>query len=372
MVIFIGSGRDFHAIDWYRTVKKVCPGMKTLFATDLIESEGHAKIITDKDDIINLYNIDSLMLKNQSLLGDLWRNIIKLLVFPFQIGKLRRLAKRHPEAIFHAHTMYYMFISWIAGIKFIGTPQGPDVLVRPFTSKIYKYFAVKSLQAADSIIIDSINLQNVILKLAGKQSTVIQNGIDVIKIAEQENLVTGKRDKIVSIRALYENYRIVEIFDSRNHMVNPPPLYYFYPFWEDKYKARILSKSRTGDKDLGRFVKKNEMYEFLSTTMLAISIPESDSSPRSVYEAIFCGCCVAVTYNPWIDSLPNCMRSRVFIADINDDSWLEKAINHAEIVIKEPFVPSEEALGIFDQEKSMRKVAEFFYLKNELTTHNGL
>jgi hypothetical protein len=359
-VIFLGNGRDFHAIDWYRTVTRVCPEKEVFFATDLIDSEGHAKIVIDEDKIINLYIIDRLLLKNQSIFGNIWRNIVKILVYPFQIVKLKSLAKENPEAVFHAHTMYYMFLSWVAGIRFIGTPQGPDVLVRPFTSKLYKFFAIKSLKAADSIIVDSANLRNVISSLANRDSNIIQNGIDVHAISNTVNPLV-KRDKIASIRALYENYRIEEIFDARNNLDHKPDLYFFYPFWEDNYKNRIISKCQPGDKDLGRFVIKSEMYKFLSSTFLAISIPASDSSPRSVYESIFCGCCVAVTYNPWIEDLPVCMKERIFVADLNDILWLEKAITYAKSISTKPYIPSNAALDMFDQEVSMKKVADLFY-----------
>src|SRR3990172_4379208 len=128
-IIMIGSARDFHAMDWYRGVKKVCNNRSTIFATDLIDSESFIKIVCEDDNIIDLYNIDWLLFKRQSNTGNIWRNIVKLLVSPLQILKLKSIYKSYPNAIFHAHTMYYMFLCWLAKIKFIGTPQGSEVLV---------------------------------------------------------------------------------------------------------------------------------------------------------------------------------------------------------------------------------------------------
>lgn len=117
----------------------------------------------------------------------------------------------------------------------------------------------------------------------------------------------------------------------------------------------------THDDDLGR-LDKNDMYRLLSESFLVISIPESDSSPRSVYESIFSGCCVAVTYNQWIESLPQCMKNRLFIVDLDDPLWLEKAFEFAKKCVLVPYVPSEEALEMFDQRKSIGKVIEKLYL----------
>ena len=66
------------------------------------------------------------------------------------------------------------------------------------------------------------------------------------------------------------------------------------------------------------------LYQFLSEAVAVFSIPVSDSSPRSVYEAIFCGTCVITTYKQWIELLPRCMRSRVLIVDIEKKDWFKK------------------------------------------------
>lgn len=358
-IIIIGNARCYHSIDWYRTIKKTCSPRKTLFATDLIDSESHLKIVCEDDQVIDLYNIDWLLFKKQTMMGNVWRNLIKCLVSPLQILKIKSLHKKYPNAVFHAHTMYYMFLCWLAGINFIGTPQGSEVLVRPDRSFIYKFFACKSLKAADHVIVDSVNLQNRIRNLCGKDAVVIQNGIDASAIltkADKKN----ERNKVTSFRGMYPIYQIDAILDGRTNSRLKPPLTFIYPFWEEDYKEKILSRLGPGDRVLGR-LPKDEMYELLFTTLLAISIPESDSSPRSVYEAIFCGCCVAVTYNPWIESLPSCMRSRLFIVDLQDKAWFDKAIEFAHSIIQNPFTPSQAALDLFDQERTMKRVAEMFY-----------
>jgi hypothetical protein len=346
-------------MDWYRTIKKVCSHRKIIFATDLIESEGHLKMVREDDNLISLYNIDWLLFKKQTSMGNLWRNIVKFLVSPVQILKIKSIEKKYPSAIFHAHTMYYMFLCWLARIKFIGTPQGSEVLVRPDRSSIYKYFACKSLKAANYVIVDSINLQNKIRGLCGKDAVVIQNGIDVSSILAKVNNKI-ERSGVVSIRAMYPLYRIDEILATRANSKLKPSLTFIYPFWENKYKQMIISKLDPSDLNLGR-LSKDKMYELFSSAVLAISIPKSDSSPRSVYEAVFCGCCVAVTYSPWIESLPLCMKSRLLIVDLKDEGWLDKAIEHAYSITKEPYKPSQMALNLFDQEKTIKTVVDLLY-----------
>lgn len=360
VIIFLGNARDFHAIDWYRMIKKICLNRQVLFATDLIESEGHTKLVDEDDHIHHLVNIDKLLLNRQTSFGNIWRNVIKLLFFPLQVLKIKILAKQYPDAIFHAHTMYYLFIGWLANINYIGSPQGDEILIRPFQSKLYHFFSIKALLAADHIIVDSMNLKNGIKQLCGKDADVIQYGIDVASI---QQIVSNKveRELIVSIRALYPLYRIEEILDGRNQSKLKSPMVMFYPFWEQHYKEIILAKLKPTDTHLGRLPSKNDIYEVLSKSKMAISIPMSDSSPRSVYESIFCGCCVVVTYNPWIESVAPCMRERIFVVDLHDQDWFDKALDYSNEMVKKPYVPSKQALELFDQECSMRVVAKKYY-----------
>lgn len=360
-IIFVADGRDFHARDWYLTVKEVSSPRKVIYVTDLIESEGCVRLVDEDDIIINLFNIDRLLVKKKSKLGNVWRNFIKVFIFPVQVPRLKKVIKDYPKAVVHAHTMYYMFLCWVAKIEYIGTPQGSEILVRPYRSAIYKFFAKKVLLAARQIVVDSVNLQNSMLRLCGKTSTVIQNGINSEEIKRNVTNFKEPRTKIASIRGLYQNYRIEEIFKARDRCSFFIPILFFYPFAEAGYKKNLLKRITEKDIDLGRIEKKSKMYQILGTTLLAISIPESDSSPRTVYESIFCGCCVAVTNNLWIESVPECMKARILVVDIEDELWLEKAIEQAQIITKEPFVPTEKALNSFDQKRSMKTVVDLFY-----------
>lgn len=220
-IIFVGNARCYHTMDWYRNARILCAPQRVLFATDLIESEGHVKLLNDDDCILPLYNVDWLLLSKQSSFGNFWRNLMKLLAFPFQVLKLRALSQRYPNAVFHAHTMYYMFICWAAKLNFIGTPQGSEILVRPDRSRLYKHFATKSLLAADHITVDSLKMQEKIKKLCGAKAIIVQNGIDIETIETITNN-NNVRNKIVSIRAITPLYRINEIFDARSHSQKNP------------------------------------------------------------------------------------------------------------------------------------------------------
>ncbi len=360
-IIFLADGRDFHAIDWYRTIVKICPNKIVCLATDVIHAEGREVLLKKEDIIIDLFNIDGCLFKKQSELGNYWRNFVKMLFIPIQVYKLKKIANKHLGAIFHAHTMYYLFIAWLSGIEYIGSPQGDEILIRPYSSKLYHFFAKRALVNAKFLIVDSENLKKGINKIANKDADVIQYGIDVKSINREVELSTS-REGIVSIRAWYPLYRISHIIDERNKFLSTSKLTFFFPFFEDGYVNYLNTLVKPFDLVLGRLANKNDVYKVLSRSELIISIPESDSSPRSVYESIFCGCVVAVTYNPWIESLPACMKERIIVVDLDRQGWMEDALNSAKVILKKAYKPSLAAVEMFDQDSSMMKVAKKYYL----------
>lgn len=340
-------------------IKKACNKKAVVFVTDLISSEGYEKLTNDDDDVVDLFNIDRLLLSNQSKYGNIWRNIIKLVFVPLQALRLRKIANNNPGAVFHAHTIYYMFLCWMARIDYLGRPQASEILLRTRKSRLYRFFAIRILLGANHIIVDSASMQNRILQLCGKESTIIQNWIDGNTIRNVASKPSN-RENVASIRGFTPLYRISEIFDARERSRQKPRLHLIYPFGEDEYRAKISERLESGDSDLGR-LSRTDMYKMLTSAKLAISIPMSDSSPRTVYEAIFCGSCVAVTDNPWIDTLPDCMRARLFVVNLDDDHWLEKALEFADSMKNVPYTPSRTALSQFDEGNAIQCLVDIFY-----------
>jgi len=358
-VIFVCDSKCFHSMDWYHQVQEICPEKNVMFATDVIETDSTISLIKPNDKIVVLYDIYYLLRKKQSTISDIWRNLVKLGTTPLQIKALRKLAKEYSDVIFHAHSMYYIFLCWLARVKFIATPMGSDVLVRPDESGIYRYMTKKSLQAAYYITVDSVKMQHKIAELSGRNSEVIQNGIDVRSISSFVSDKINRKD-IVSIRGFYPNYRIEKLMDAREKSCPTVNITFIYPFFEEGYKNEMKERMTPEDKDLGR-LPKMELYKLLACTLLVVSIPESDSSPRSVYEAVFSGCCVAVSYSLWIDSLPACMRARLIVVELEYENWLDTAITKAKQITATPYTPSTEALIEYDQYESMKKVCRDIY-----------
>lgn len=362
-LIFLCGARDFHAMDWYKSAKLLLKNVDIIILTDLIEAEGYKKLITPQDKVVNLFILDKILFRKQSKIAHIWRNILKIIFFPFQVILIKKFSKKNPNAIYYAHSMYYLFLGWAAKIPYIGTPQGSDILIKPYKSYLYKYFAIKSLKSAKAVTVDSLKMQSKIKELSGVNAYIIQNGINletILPIVEKGQNID--RNKILSIRGLSPLYRIKEILIARNSSLinHDSPITLIYPFYENQYLKELKPFLKKQDLDLNR-VEREDMYELLLSSKLVISIPVSDSSPRSVYESIFCGSAVAITYHPYYDSLPECMKSRIILIDLKENNWFDKTVLQAEKIISTPFLPSIEALNLFDQKKSFELIKQIFF-----------
>ena len=364
-LVFLCGARDFHAMDWYRSALTLLPNRDVCILTDLIAGEQFKKLINDDDKVYKLLILDKFLLPKQSQLGNIWRNLIKLTVFPVQVLLIRKFSKSNPNSVYHAHSMYYLWLAWAANVPFVGTPQGSDILIKPYRSRLYKYFSKKSIIAAKAVTVDSLAMKEGIKSISGIDAYIIQNGIDmesILKNMEEINSQKHRRDKLLSIRGFTDLYRIKTLLENRNNSKQNSltPITFIYPFHDDTYKNEVYSLIKNYDTDLGR-VDRAKMYELLIQSKLVLSIPYSDSSPRSVYEAIFCGCAVAITYNPYYEDLPECMKSRIIIVDLEDKEWFDKAVLKSNKIIKTEYEPSEEAIKLYNQKLSFKLIEKLLF-----------
>jgi hypothetical protein len=363
LLVFLCGARDFHAMDWFRSAQQTLPPDQLCILTDLICGEGYADLRRDGDRIFRLFILDPLLLRHQSSFGNVWRNLLKLLIFPLQVYRVRRFARRHPGARYVCHCMYYLFLAWAAGLHYVGTPQGSEVLIRPFRSRLYRFFAVKSLRAAAHVTVDSRPMQQKILEFSGVHAHVIQNGIDVRSIEQHRSAQpAAARKYILSIRGFTPLYRIADIVAARNRSSRHAavPIALRYPFYEATYRSQTLAAIKPGDQDVGR-VEAEDIHRLFGEARLVVSIPVSDSSPKSVYEAVFHGCAVAITHHPYYDDLPSCMRSRIVLVDLQQPDWLDRALEKADDIARTRYEPSPEALSTFDKVESFKKVAKLIF-----------
>lgn len=359
VIIFVGNARDYHTIDWCRAVRPCLHPTSWVFITDCIESEGHRRLVSKNDCIKKLFIIDRFLLAEQSVRANIWRNIFKLLLSPLQAILLRIYIGKSSGKVIHAHTFYYGLICRLANYPYLFTPQGGELTERPTKSFFYRHLMIWVLRGARFTFVDSDRMRKISKDLGCDRVEIFQYGIDTAACHQFNSL--RDRFRIISNRGVEENYRIEDILQARDSEYPSAPLTFFYPLWEKQALQNFKERLKPYDEDFGR-ISKESCYLKYSEARLVISIPKSDSSPRSVYEAIFCGAPVACAASGWVEDLPQSMRQRVYIIDPEYDGWLMRALEWADSIVSVPFVPCEHALSNYDQYAVANKIFHRFYL----------
>lgn len=357
--MFICGAKDFHAMDKYFRLVNVLGNEKILLVTDTLSGEGQISLLNKNSNYTKLLIIDKFTLKNLSRLGNIIRNFFKLLFIPFQALLLKKKWLKYEPHIVHAAPIYYMLLAYFAGIPYVGTPQAGEILERSKRNIIYRFFAKLAIKNADKIIVDSYLLSKEINNNFGVNSAIIRNGFDS-NYALSFQKFNYKKNRLLSIRGIQSNYQLIDLVRANKINQTVLPIDFVYPFKDLNYFTYLKKNSGQYDNFLGKLDKK-ELYNLMSKALLTISIPDSDSSPRSVYESIFCGSIVAVTNLPFLKELPSCMLSRIFIVDINNKFWLQEAINYAELNYHNNYIPSQSALEFCDQMFLTKKIISDIY-----------
>lgn len=193
-----------------------------------------------------------------------------------------------------------------------------------------KTYAKASIITGDSKLIQS---QGYKVGATSKNNFIIQNGVDTdifypreVKVKEEYKIME-KQVLLFSPRAITPNYNIDIIIESlykvKKSGFNIKCMFSFA--FGGEYYNSLVKRVKKLELDnqviwLGR-LSYNEMSKIYNAADIILSIPTSDSSPKSVYEAMFCKKPVIVSDIDWTyEILSNADIFRVKLRDVNETS----------------------------------------------------
>ena len=232
--------------------------------------------------------------------------------------------------LIHCHGLFALFIAHLAGLsnsRIIFTPQGSDLLILPNKYEFVRNFLKSKLHKLRFITADSDLLLKKALficpKLKNKQLKLIQNGISLENIQElivKKNTKHKREIDICWIRGLSSVYQfdyflnLLEIISKKtNSELN---IAIISAYGDSSIPKRIFEISNLNINLMPR-LNNNDFLNCLLNTKIVISIPLSDSSPRSVYESIALGCKLFVSDLSCFDWLPKELKSEFIISKKN-------------------------------------------------------
>ena len=251
----------------------------------------------------------------------------KLISSKYFANKISKLINKHNIDVVHAHNLYYGYLASFLheDIPVIFTPMGSDVIIHAQNKMLYKWMAKKAFLRANVVTGDSKLVQSKGYKVGASRHNnfIIQNGVDTnifyprdMNIREKYGVLDGEV-LLFSPRAITPNYNIDVIIESlalmRNMGLNVKCMFSF-AFGGEYYNhlERLVENLDLEDRViwLGR-LSYIEMADHYNGADIIISVPTSDSSPKSVYEAMFCRKPVVISDIEWSRELlssSDCIR----------------------------------------------------------------
>jgi glycosyltransferase involved in cell wall biosynthesis len=267
---------------------------------------------------------------------------IKPLKIVLNIIRLRRLIKQHQIDVLHimwlGNCVYAPFLNPGA---IVFENMGSDVLVKPHHSLIWRMFIRIVYKFSDAVIQDSKVAQDAGIKYGApkENNQILEVGIDFsvfntnVKsgIARNRLSLKGDQEFIFSPRSFTQLYNIDIIIKSIRKVIEvfPKATFVFCRFHddlEDSYKQLIFDEGVQDSIAFAGFLdNETELPYFFKDADLVISVPSSDSSPRTVYEAMACGTPVIVSELPWHqDKFVH--KTDILTVPVKDSESLAKAI----------------------------------------------
>jgi glycosyltransferase involved in cell wall biosynthesis len=313
-ILFIGSSADWHVDLWTR------------YFTD----NHSVYLFSDKEEYLSNQPYKNVtIVEHESLIGRIlnwlkikshkFHQLNKLLSVKFYAKKVDDCIDEYSIDIVHAHSLYYGYLaSFIkSNTPIVFTPMGSDVILHAQNSKIYRNMALKAFSKATIVTGDSLLLQKQGYKVGARADNnyVLQNGVDTNIFFPKKNLLAEgygvRQDEVLifSPRGITPIYNIDIIVDTlyqlikNNYKVKCMFSYAFGDKYSDKIKAKISAYGIDDSFIWLGFLNYTEMADHYNAADIVVSIPSSDSSPKSVYEAMFCKKPIIVTDLEWSNEL---------------------------------------------------------------------
>lgn len=313
---------------------------------------------------INLFSISS----------NFFRHLNKFLSTKIYVKLANKIIQNEKIDIVHAHSLYYGYIASKIDnkkIKIIFSPLGSDVMVDAFKKKFYKIMVNQVFSRINILTADSKIKLEACQSLGSNhiESHIIQYGVDsnFFKNKPKNEINSINIDKknfiLFSPRGLSSEYNIKGILKSLSLLK------------KDGIKFKCIFAFNYGEKILDRhvkyaneldisdsliwlgYVKYENMPDLYNLSDVVISFPIIDSSPKSVYEALFCKSTVIVSDLNWTNDF---LKNEVIRVESNNHIKLYEKLR--EIYFKKDLIKKEiennynRILDHYDYERNMKKI----------------
>ena len=310
-------------------------------------------IFSEKEDYLGDSPVDDdvTIIESEGYLGGALNRLRVKSHSMFHINKLisvRRYAREIENVvaeshidIIHAYSLYSGYVASFINVDvpIIFTPLGSSLIIHAQNNLLYKLMAKRAFSHADIVTNDSLILQTKGYNLGAdrQHNYIVQNGVDSRVFYPKANGIKAtygikQSDTLIfSPRGLDDLYNIDVILASLQIIKKQGLSFkcmFSFAFGESSLeKLKILAHKLDVEDDviwLG-CLTYDEMAVHYNAADIVVSVPSSDSSPKSVYEAMFCKKPIVVTNLKWSHEI---LHDCILRVEVRSATQLASAIQY--------------------------------------------
>jgi glycosyltransferase involved in cell wall biosynthesis len=226
---------------------------------------------------------------------------------------IRRLLRSFRPDVVHAHWMPFAAAAVLGGAKpLVAMAWGSDIYLADRRQQLFNSLAVRR---ADLTLADSSALLERLIELGAprKRAALINWGVDLgtfappagpaEKRALRASLGLDDSPVIISARGFKHLYNPQIVVQAFTHVLRDVPDAQLVLKHQDAEEIDLGPLSGSARVHLVGRVQYERMADYFRAADICVSIPDTDSSPRSVWEAMACGCACVLSDLPWVHEL---------------------------------------------------------------------
>ena len=366
-ILFCCSADDWHMEHW---IKYWSDNHEVLIITDLYYHTKKLKF-SNNVKIIEMKGVLSFLIKKYKVNNKFWSYVNKIISIIHYSLVINKIALSENVDYVHAHSLYYGAICFNINkrVPVIFTPMGSDIIIHAQKSIAHRIFAIMAFKRSNIVTGDSFLLQEkgLLVGASLNNNYIIQNGVDsklfFPGVDKRYQLFKLDRSDIIifSPRSLAKLYNIKTILEAiyilKNRKINVYCLltYAFGDEYIDDLKNYANTKGIKENLIWLGYLNQSKMPEIYNSSDIIVSVPDSDSSPKSVYEAMFCKKPVILSDLTWTNEF---FKDGNYFLRVHPKDSVGLA-NSIEYYIKN------QKIGVLHSENCFIKVNEHFdYYKN--------
>jgi glycosyltransferase involved in cell wall biosynthesis len=309
-ILFIGSYSDWHVDLWAKYFTKEHQVYLFSDKEEYLTNQAYHNITVIESEgvfgrILNLFKFKSHK----------WYQLNKLVSARVYAKQVDAVIDKYDIDIVHAHSLYYGYLaSFIKGkATIVFTPMGSDIILHAQNNRLYQHMALNAFKKAHITTGDSLLLQKQGYKVGAKKDNnyIIQNGVDTSIFFPKENSIAKQyrveQDEVLifSPRGITPIYNIDIIVDALNLLIKKGYCikcmfsFAFGDEYSDRIRRKIKEYGIEGNVIWLGCLSYIEMADHYNAADIIVSVPSSDSSPKSVYEAMLCKKPIVVSDLEW-------------------------------------------------------------------------